>query len=264
MTEAPTYTPAMLERVLADAAAIAPDAELIERDGWVQVTSPSRPESSRNGVFISRLDHLDGAQIDERIAEVSRYYRERNSGFRWIVGPSSTPEDLSARLTQAGITVFGVALGMHMHVPMQAPALPPTLDIRQVERDNIDTYVDVSVRGWGAAARSRAETETLTRLMFTESSRQRAWVVYENGEPVGTSVLCILPGVGYFQGGAVLPERRRRGIYMSLLHHRLALLRGLGIEHAVIWASETTSAGVCASAGFVPLCRAVFHDHRGS
>jgi GNAT superfamily N-acetyltransferase len=245
--------------VLADAAAIAPDAELIERDGWVQVTTPSRPESSRNGVFIS---HLDSARADERIAEVIRHYRERNSGFRWIVGPSSAPDDLSARLTHAGIPVFGTALGMHMHVPMQVPAVPPTLDIRLVEPDNIDTYVDVSIRGWGRQARSRADTETLTRLMFTESSCQRAWVVYEDGEAVGTSVLCTLPGVGYFQGGAVLPERRRRGIYRALLHHRLALLRGLGIEHAVIWASETTSAGVCSRAGFVPLCRAVFHDQQ--
>jgi GNAT superfamily N-acetyltransferase len=70
----------------------------------------------------------------------------------------------------------------------------------------------------------------------------------------------VLPGVGYFQGAAVLPERRRHGIYVALIHHRLALLRRLGIEHAVIWASETTSAGVCRRAGFVPLCRAVFHE----
>jgi GNAT superfamily N-acetyltransferase len=254
-----TWTAEMLERVLADAAAIAPDAEMIDRDGWVQVTTPSRQESSRNGVFISRLEP---EQTDERIAEVSRHYRERNSGFRWIIGPSSAPDNLSDRLTHAGIPVFGTALGMHLHVPMQVPEVPPTLDIRPVEPDNVDTYVDTSILGWGGKARSRADTEMLTRLMFTESSCQRAWLVYENGEPVGTSVLCILPGVGYFQGGAVLPEHRRRGIYMALLHHRLALLRRLGIEHAVIWASETTSAGVCSRAGFVPLCRAVFHDQQ--
>jgi GNAT superfamily N-acetyltransferase len=259
MTVPPAYTATMLERVLADAAAIAPDAEVIDRDGWLQVTTPSRPESSRNGVFVSRLEP---ELADERIAEVIRHYRERNSGFRWILGPSSAPDDLSARLERAGIPVFGTALGMHMHVPEQVPALPPTLDIRPVEPDNLDTYVEVSLRGWESKARSRAATETLTRLMLAESSPQRAWLVYEDGEPVASSVLCTLPGVGYFQGAAVLPERRRRGIYKALLHHRLALLRRLGIEHAVIWASESTSAGVCASAGFVPLCRAVFHDQQ--
>ena len=247
----------MLERVLADAAAFASDSELIDRDGWLQLTTPSRPECSRNGVFICRLDPDDA---DERIAEITRYYRERNLGLRWVVGPSSTPADLSDRLTRAGIPVFGIALGMHMPVPMHIPDLPPSIELRPVESHDLDTYVDITVRGWEHQARSHAETEQLARLMFSEGNRQRAWVVYENGEPVGTSVLCLLPGVGYFQGAAVLAERRRRGLYVAMLHHRLALLRGLGIEHAVIWASEATSAGVCRRAGFVPLCRAVFHE----
>jgi GNAT superfamily N-acetyltransferase len=258
MTATRTWTAAMLERVLVDVAALPPDAELIDRDGWVQVTTPSRPESGFNGVIVSRLEP---AEVDERITEITRYYRERNAGFRWIVGPSSTPDDLSARLERAGIPVLGVALGMYMRVPMQVPALPSTLDIRRVGLDDVDTYVDVSVRGWGEhGSRTRAETETLTRVMLTESQHARAWVVYEDGEPVGSSLLCLLPEVGYFQGAAVLPERRRRGIYMALLHHRLALLRELGVEHAVIWASESRSAGVCRKAGFQALCRAVFHD----
>jgi hypothetical protein len=255
MTE--NWTATMLERVLADAATLAPDAEQIDRDGWLQVTTPSRPESNRNGVFISRLDP---AQADERIAEVISYYRDRNSGFRWIVGPSSTPDDLSDRLTRAGIPLYGTALGMHMPVPTDIPDLPPALAFRQVESHDLDTYVDISVRGWEHQARTRAETRKLAQMMFAEGNRQRAWVVYENGDPVATSVLCVLPGVGYFQGGAVLAERRRRGIYMVMIHHRLAFLRTLGIEHAVIWANEATSAGVCRRAGFVPLCRAVFHD----
>jgi N-acetylglutamate synthase-like GNAT family acetyltransferase len=133
--------------------------------------------------------------------------------------------------------------------------------MRPVGLADVETYTDVSVRAWaGHGGRSRAETESLTRVMLGESQRARSWIVYEDGEPVGISVLCLLPGVGYFQGGAVLPEHRGRGIYTAMLHHRLASLRELGIEHAVVWANEATSAGVCASVGFEPLCRAVFHD----
>lgn len=256
-----TWTATMLERVLADAAALAADAELIDRDGWLQVTTPSRPETSRNGIFVSRLE---ASQVDERVAEVSRHYRERGLRFRWVVGPSSTPDDLSDRLIRAGIPVFGTTLGMHMAVPTSVPELPPTLDFRPFELDDLDTWVDINVRGWEHQARSPAETEKLARLMLTEGNRQRGWLVYEDGEPVGASVLCVLPGVGYFQGAAVLPERRRHGVYVAMIHHRLALLRGLGIEHAVIWASEATSAGVCRRSGFVPLCRAVFHEPRYS
>jgi GNAT superfamily N-acetyltransferase len=257
MTTNPTWTAAMLERVLVDAAAISPDAEVIERDGCVQLTTPSRPEVGRNGVFVSRLEP---SQVDARIAEVIQHYRERGAGFRWIVGPSSTPENLSERLVRAGIPILGVALGMHMHVPAQIPDLPTTLEIQPVELANLDAYVDVSVRGWERTPEFRVELDTLTRLMLAQPGPQSAWVIYEDGVAVASSVLSLLPGAGYFQGAAVVPDRRRHGIYVALIHHRLALLRGLGIEHAVIWAMETTSAGVCRRAGFVPLCRAVFHE----
>ncbi len=257
MTTSPTWTAEMLERVLADAAAIAPDAEVLDRAGWLQVTTPSRIECNRNGVFISRLEP---AEADHRIAEITRYYRERNTGFRWIVGPSSSPDDLSDRLTRAGIPVFGTALGMHMTVPTQVPEPPASLEFRELESHDIETYVDLTVRGWQHQSRTRAETERITQLMFIESNRHRAWVVYEHGEPVGTTLLCLFPGVGYLQGAAVLPEHRRHGIYLAMLHFRFALLRRLGIEHAVIWASEATSAGQCRRVGFVPLCRAVFHE----
>lgn len=255
-TQAP-WTAVMLERVLVDAAAIAPDAEVVERDGWVQLTTPSRPEVSRNGVFVSRLVPT---QVDARIAEVTQHYRKRGSGFRWIVGPSSSPENLSERLVRAGIPILGPALGMHLRVPSQIPDLPTTLEFQPVTLANLDAYVDVSVRGWERTPEFRVELTTLTRLMLAQAGPQSAWVIYEDGVLVASSVLFLLPGVGYFQGAAVLPERRRHGIYMALIHHRLALLRKLGIEHAVIWASETTSAGVCRHAGFVPLCRAVFHE----
>lgn len=247
----------MLERVLVDAAAIAPDTEVIERDGWLQLTTPSRPEVSRNGVFVARLEP---AQVDATIDQISTYYRERGAGFRWIVGPSSAPAELSERLVRAGIPILGPALGMHMRVPSQIPDLPATLEVQPVDLDNLDTYLDVSMRGWERTPEFRVELETLSRLMLARSGPQRAWVIYEDGVAVASSVLCVLPGVGYFQGAAVVPDRRRHGIYVALIHHRLALLRGLGIEHAVIWASETTSAGVCRRSGFVPLCRAVFHE----
>jgi GNAT superfamily N-acetyltransferase len=257
MTTNSSWTGAMLERVLLDAAAIAPDAEVIERDGWMQLVTPSRPEVGRNGVFVSRLEP---AQVDDRIAEVTRYYRERGAGFRWIVGPSSAPEELSERLVRAGIPILSAALGMHMRVPTQIPELPSTLEFQAVELGNLDAYIDVSMRGWERTPEFRAELDTLSRLMLAGVGPQSAWLIYEDGVAVASSVLSVLPGVGYFQGAAVLPERRRHGIYVALIHHRLALLRRLGIEHAVIWASETTSAGVCRRAGFVPLCRAVFHE----
>ena len=117
------------------------------------------------------------------------------------------------------------------------------------------------MHAWQRGPDFRRESEaTLLRALAHPDRRMRSWLVEHDGQAIGTCNLCLLPSAGYFQGGAVVPERRREGIYQALIHHRLAQLIELGVEHAVIWAHEATSAGVCKRAGFVPVCRAIFHQ----
>jgi N-acetylglutamate synthase-like GNAT family acetyltransferase len=261
---ASNFGPIELERVLVDALRPTPDAELIDRPEWVQLSTPSLPDAHRNGVYLARLSE---AEADATITEVARCYAERGAGFRWIIGPSSTPADLSARLERAGIPKLATALGMHMPVPIAAPVVPEGVIVRRVGPDDVERYAEVNARAWQRGPAFRRESEGfIARALARGDDSLRSWLVYEAGntEAIGTATLSLLPGVGYFQGAAIVPERRRRGIYRALLHLRLAVLRELGIEHAVIWADESSSAGVCRRVGFVPRCRAVFHEQRPS
>jgi GNAT superfamily N-acetyltransferase len=247
-----------LERVLIDALAPVPESLLIDRPDWVQLITPSLREPNLNCVMLARLSEDDA---DARIAEVSQRYRDQGAPFRWVVGPSSTPGDLSARLVRAGIPVLVTALGMHMQVPSEVPPLPAGLTLRPVGPDDLGLYAEVNMHAWQRGPDFRSEcVASMRRALARPDQRLRAWLVEREGAAIGTSNLCLLPGAGYFQGGAVVPEYRREGIYRALIHQRLAVLRELAIEHAVVWADEATSAGVCRSAGFVPECRAIFHQ----
>lgn len=260
MTDESTFGAAELERVLIDALMLTADAELIDRPDWAQLSTPSLAEPSRNGVYLARMSESDA---DARIAEVKQRYLDRGAGFRWVVGPSSTPADLSARLERAGIGKLATALGMVMAVPAEIPAVPEGLLVRPIEHDDIELYGQISMRAWERGPDFQRECERVAKdALAHEPCQNRMWLVYDRAEPVGIAVLTLLAKVGYFQGAAILPERRRQGFYQALLHHRLAVLRELGIEHAVIWADESTSAGVCSRVGFVPRCRAVFHEVR--
>jgi GNAT superfamily N-acetyltransferase len=246
-----------VERVLVDSLEPTSDAVLIDRPDWVQLETPS-PHASRNGVYLARLSP---ETADARIAEIRRAHLERGAGMRWVVGPSSSPDDLSARLERAGIPVLATALGMHMRVPDRAPALPEGVELRPVERENLDDYGDINARAWERGLAFRRESRGFVeRALAADNGVLRTWLVYRDEVLIGTTTLCVLPGLGYLQGAAILREHRRQGMYQALLDHRLAVLRGLGIDHVVVWADESTSAGVCQRAGFVPKCRAVFHE----
>ena len=247
-----------LERVWADSLSPTPESVVIDRPDWVQLRTPSHPEPNLNCVVLARLDP---DQADARIAEVVQVYREQGLPLRWVVGPSSTPGDLSARLVRAGVPVSAAALGMHMPVPDEVPALPEGLELRRVGHDDIVRYAEVTMRAWQRGPDFRRTIEASTRrIVASAQPRHHLWLVERGGEAIGSSVLCLLPGVGYFQGAAIVPEQRSKGIYPALIHHRLAVLRELGVEHALVWAHESTSAGICRRVGFVSLCRAVIHE----
>jgi GNAT superfamily N-acetyltransferase len=250
-----------LERVLVDALAPVPESVLIDDPDWIQLTTPATREANLNCVLLARLS---SNEADRRIAEVVQRYRDLGVPFRWIVGPSSTPDDLSARLVHAGVPVLAAALGMTMRVPAEVPPLPTGLTLRRVGPEDVLLYAEVNTRAWQRGADFRHESEaSIRRALARPDQRMRSWLVERDGETIGTFNLCLLPGVGYFQGGAIVPEQRRQGIYRATIHHRLAVLRELGVEHAVIWADESTSAGVCRRAGFEPKCRAIFHQPKG-
>jgi N-acetylglutamate synthase-like GNAT family acetyltransferase len=256
--------PRRIERVLVDALDLCDDAELIDRDDWVQLITPSRPSSRLNEVCLARLSP-DGA--DARIAAVVQAHRERGAELMWVVGPSSTPADLSARLERAGVPVLAHVRGMHMPVPAELPALPAGLVLEPVGPAQVQRFAEINTRAWGRGPAFRRDCEdTITRVLSRPRRNQRVWLVVQDGEDIGTSVLTLLPAsaptLGYFQGAAIVPEHRRRGVYLALVRHRLAQLRSLGIEHAVVWADRSTSAGVCERAGFVTRCTAVFHELR--
>jgi hypothetical protein len=248
-----------LERVLIDALSPIPETTLIDRPDWVQLITPGRREANLNCVVLARLEPEDA---DRRVAEVVQGYRDLGVPMRWIVGPSSTPNDLSARLVAAGVPVIAAALGMHMRVPDEVPALPAGLSFRRVGLDDAVLFAETDTRGWQRGEEFRHECEAAVRRAVARPDQcMRSWLVERDGEAIGAFNLRLLDGVGYFQGASIVPEHRRKGVYRAAIHHRLATLRELGIEHAVIWADETTSAGVCRRAGFEPKCKAIFH-HR--
>lgn len=251
-----------LERVPFESIVPAADTITIDTPTWVEATTPSHGDTSLNGVYLAQLAP---EQADARIAAVVRAHIERDAEFRWFVGPSSTPADLPDRLRRAGLVELGTSLGMSLPVPREPPPLPDDVTLHEIGDDEVDAFVRLSMRAWSRdAAFGHALTRALRRGLAHAPGLQRSWLVERGGERLAVTTLRLLPQqrLGYLQGAAVLPEQRRTGLYRATILHRLALLRELDYQHAVVWANARTSAQGCASMGFTPHCSGVFFEWR--
>ena len=245
-------------RVLVDSLALRADSELIERDNWTQLRTPSSPYHTNNKVLRARCTE---ANVDERIAAVLEDHRQRNAGLTWIVDERSTPANLSERLEAAGLDFDCVALGMAKPVPDEPPpALPPGASTRPVTPDDAERMGQLSYACFGGVPSFASFVAEWVRAGFRGDLGDIShWLVSIDDEAVGWCTLRVLGSLGYLQGAGVLPDARGRGLYRALTWLRLERLRERGIPHAVIWADERTSGPIAKRMGFQHICAARYY-----
>jgi GNAT superfamily N-acetyltransferase len=249
---------AALERVLIDALDVQSNAKLTVEDGWVQLTTPGSKFAPHNVVMRARLSP---SEVDARIAAVKREYDALGVAFRWVVGPSSEPDNQSERLIAAGIPLVAPACGMVMDVPATRPSPGPGIELRPATLDDVEAIGDVTARGWGWSADfGRAFGELVQRLLGMEDPDAAFLLGYLDGELVGAATLRLLPYAGYLQGASVVPEARGRGLYRAMTWHRLGMIADRGLRQAVIWANVDTSARIAERMGFRRVCDGAFHE----
>jgi ribosomal protein S18 acetylase RimI-like enzyme len=246
-----------LWRVMVDALDVLPDAELVDRPDWVQLRTPSSRYANHNKILRARID----GDVDARIAAVLEDHAARGAHLTWIVDEASTPADLSQRLERAGIPIHGDMHAMTRHTHGHTVAALPNVTLAPAKPGDEALIGSVARRGWerdeAFETRLRAWAE---RALRGHAGDATLWTAYLDGEPVGQSLLRVLPGIGYLQGACVVPEARGRGIYAALTQARLVALAERGIDTAVVWADPRTSKPALVRLGFVERARAVWHE----
>jgi GNAT superfamily N-acetyltransferase len=194
------------------------------------------------GVLLySDLAGLEGDALDALIARQIAVFSERGELFEWKLHGHDLPDDLDARLLDAGfepqetetieIAAVSAATG--------APVLPDGVTLRETrERDDLERIVSMQDRVWGndgsalihdLAAELEAMPDTLTIVMAEAGGEvvSTGWIRF----PAGTEFATLW-------GGATLPEWRRKGIYRALVAYRANLAAARGVQYLAVDASD--------------------------
>jgi ribosomal protein S18 acetylase RimI-like enzyme len=222
------------------------DTQIIQRDGWYQIFTPSLPEISANEVFVSHLADMKDAEIKKRVEATFALYKKSEVPFKWSIGPMSSPalleEEIAKRATESW-TFRGMTIDSS-----QAIAPSEGITIEPVGSENFEELLEVHINGWNL--QSFLE-QTRNRLMKSITHPSCSFhLARKGGKAIGAAGIIFKQRHGFLISAVVLKEHRGSGAYRALVRARLEELQRRGIPFAVTQARETTSAPVLERLGF--------------
>jgi GNAT superfamily N-acetyltransferase len=224
-----------------------PDTHVIQREGWLQLVTPSFKQGGLNGVVFSAVEPEEAERaIDEALA----LYARHGILFRWTLGPGSRPADLADRLARRGLRSHPVR-GMYRETSGEGPAAGA--HVEEVDERTVTDFSRVMARGWQM---DPAPLEAYNRALLADGSRRhRLFLARQDGAPAAAAGLTAFARSIYLVGAVVLPAFRGRGLYRALILARLQWAAERGLRLATTQAREESSAPILEALGFRTLCR---------
>jgi ribosomal protein S18 acetylase RimI-like enzyme len=181
------------------------------------------------------------ATAADRITETMRELTPTGRPFAWRVGPASTPANLPALLTAAGLPATAVEPAMWAQVRQPPSVQPPAgLEIAVVR-----TAAELSAWSWVLAANWTPPAQTVVAFYAATASRAlapdcpaRYLVGWSEQRPVCSAEVFLHGGVAGLYNISTLAGQQRRGFGTAITAAAMVSAKNLGAQLAVLQASE--------------------------
>lgn len=242
----------LVESAIWESVKLSPINEVIIEDNWVQLTTPGAPTPVMNGVFRCEIKNED---IETRILQTIRQYKQKGLPFRWKTCESSKPVNINELLIKHGLTLKDRLWGLFAH-PDQIQLSPnPDVEIKELNMDLKKDWLVVQAIAWNVPPEGISFIDKNFHQEFDliEKGKAKAFLAYYKGKPVASAGLLLQANYGYLVGAATAPAARKLGVYRSLMKRRLDYLESKKLP-AVIHCIWNTSAPICLKLGFEKIC----------
>jgi GNAT superfamily N-acetyltransferase len=191
-------------------------------------------------------------EADANIEALINYHRQKNIGFTWNVSSYDTPSDLAQRLENQGFVLAGEQAIMAL-TDLNTLDIQTNPDLKVVPLDSTnDEQIEATLQVISSAFQRTQEQIDKRRPGFFEDAKsgsQQNYLAYLDGRLVGQGRIDLSGSTAHLSGAATLPDYRGRGVYSTLLLHRLKVGREFGHQIATIDA-QPMSKPIVARHGF--------------
>lgn len=238
-----------------DACLVAEDADAYQflppsaiRESRPEVVLLHRPSGGAWSNSASRI-RFDPAVIDQHAMATRSWFRERGvAEFRWLIGPSATPEGVAAELIERGAIYDVTEPELAAMVLDTEPPSVPGIAVRQIaslaDFARMESIRRAAFGGPEASALEAGWNE------FQATPGLAAFLAEFDGAPVAFGVTnYIAHGPMLLAGGVTLPEARGRGAYRALIRARWESARRMGTS-VLVTQAQASSRPILEGLGF--------------
>jgi len=230
-----------------------PEGEVVERVG--PLLRFHGGAGDQGWVLYRDLGGIDGAELDELIAQQVAFFRARGERFEWKYHGHDLPADLPERLLAAGFVAEPRETIVIAEVDAIAsePVLPAGVTLREVtERADFERIAGMEQGVWNddhgwlpdmLEGERTVDPDSITVVVAEagEAVVCAGWIRFDPHTEFGT-----------LWGGATLAEYRRRGIYRATVAYRANLAQARGKRYLETDASDDSNP-ILQRLGFVPV-----------
>jgi hypothetical protein len=168
----------------------------------------------------SPLTKAEGAYQDGDLEALSQFYCGRTRTWEAAISPYAA-DGAVQRVISAGGEFMGWENVMFrdLNEPLRPLELPDQLRIERVEGALLDTWSDVSTRGFFGESSDPVTVELAD--MMREIEGMERYLAYWNDQPAAAANYIACEGVASLGGAATLPEYRSHGLQGALIVRRL-------------------------------------------
>lgn len=154
------------------------------------------------------------------------HYSGRCSKFEFKLSPIAHPETVRRVVAAAfDVAEFEAILA---RTPNNDPTDSPSVVIEELPTADVREYVLASEPWFFPGGAAPGTVDGIADSYQVPGSH--CFVIRSSGEIVAGASLMVSEGIGWFCGGGVHPDHRRRGLHRALISHRLRVAAEIGLD----------------------------------
>ena len=169
---------------------------------------------------------------------IENFYRERGAPVFHEISPLADAS-LLPLLNERGYQPLEFTSVMFRPISVEGDDLPAprndTINVRIVGEDEHELWAQTAARGWSEFTEFADQILELSRVSAKRAGAS-SFLAEIEGEPIATGGMGIYDGVLLLAGASTVPEGRRQGAQMALLHSRLRFAAERGCDVAMMCA----------------------------